>query len=226
MRGVQHFNVTLSCKVNDSGHFGTWKKNRWNELMKHCVCSGRTCTVSHVHPADDHQLIQQRDITFSDSNSSLLIPWVHIFQALPVGGVAFFSKWLVHEYVEKSDFFPPRKLEIHQEYRTHLYRIINNTAVELDPWQFWGVWKFLKCQRYALTSPSEKLVERFTAAWPFDADNRLMIALCTVHSFGFPCVITLIFNAGVCSIFAQLNGLHFSIRSPSTFTDVSFHVKS
>lgn len=40
--------------------------------MKHCVSSGRTCTVSHVHPAADHQLIQQASITFSDSSKAIV----------------------------------------------------------------------------------------------------------------------------------------------------------
>lgn len=77
MRGVQHFNGTLSGKVNASGHFGTWKKNRWNKLMKHCVSSGRIRTVSHVCPAADHQLIQQTSITFSDSNKAIVCSAPH-----------------------------------------------------------------------------------------------------------------------------------------------------
>lgn len=38
------------------------------------------------------------------------------------------------------------------------------------------------------------------------------IRLMTADSFCFLCVIKLIFNVGVCSIFAELNDLHFSIR--------------
>ena len=51
---------------------GLGRRNRWNKLMKHRVSSGRTCSVSHVDPADDCQLIQHTSIMFSDSNEATI----------------------------------------------------------------------------------------------------------------------------------------------------------
>lgn len=177
--------------VNDSGHFGTWKKNRWSKSVKRSVCSGRTCTPTHVHPAADRQLIQWTMLmTFIGSNKGDCQPLIHkLFNHPFIFAISYFN--LIINYIIYYYY-------LYNCFKYYYLKCLNITVV---------IWRFY-LTNYSKDSDS-KPCSKF--------DVSLLRRLRMMDSSQLLCVNKLMFNVGVLLVFSHIHSLTCNFSKPRLY---------